>query len=162
MFTEVTALAASQGKTVVDLLDEVYSEYGYFAEFAPDLKLEGAEGAAKIKRLIDSYATDPPTTLDGTAVTGLRHFGKEDIRDEEGDLVPKEALLFLDLADGRRFAVRPSGTEPKVKFYFFGSRKPAPGQSLAPAELAAAKVEVPASLRRLWDSMQQDIQRRLG
>jgi phosphoglucomutase len=162
MFTEVAALAASQGRTVADLLDDIYAEYGYFAEFAPDLKLEGAEGAAKIKKLIESYATDAPKNLDGTAVVGFRHFGKEDIYDEEGDLVPKEALLMLDLADGRRFAVRPSGTEPKVKFYFFGSRKPAKDRVLTVAELAAAKKEVPASLERLWASMQPDIQRRLG
>lgn len=161
MLVEMAATAASQGKTLYQVLDEIYAEYGYFTEMAADLKLEGAEGAAQIQRLIASYADNPPRELDGTPVMSLRHFGKEDIFDEEGDLVPKEALLFVDLADGRRFAVRPSGTEPKVKFYFFGRRLPALGQTLSAEELAAAKAEVPASLRRLWESMQADIQTRM-
>ncbi len=162
MFAELAALAASQGRTVADLLDDVSKEYGYFAEFAPDLKLEGAQGAVQIRKLVDSYATNPPTQLDGSPVTGLRHFAKDVIHDEEGDLVPKENLLFVDLADGRRFAVRPSGTEPKVKYYFFGSRLPAPGSALTDAELDAAKAEVPANLKRLWETMQPDIQARLA
>lgn len=161
MFVELAALAASQGRTVAALLDDVYSEYGYFAEISRDLKLEGAQGAAQIAKLVESYATHPPKSLDGSPVVAMRHFGKEEIRDEEGDVVPHEALLFVDLADGRRFAVRPSGTEPKVKFYFFGQRRPADGARLSPSELAAAKSEVPGALQRLWDTMQPDIQARL-
>ncbi len=161
MFVELAALAASQGRTVAALLDDVWAEYGYFAEVSRDLKLEGAQGAAQIATLVESYATRPPAELDGSPVVRLRHFGKEEIHDEEGDLVPPEALLFVELADGRRFAVRPSGTEPKVKFYFFGKRLPAPGARLTAAELAAAKSEVPAALHRLWDSMQSDIRARL-
>lgn len=161
MFVEIAALAASQGQTVADLLDDVYAEYGYFAEISKDLKLEGAQGAAQIKKLVESYAANPPKELDGSPVTSLRHFGKDVIHDEEGDLVPKEALLFVELADGRKFAVRPSGTEPKVKYYFFGKKLPATGQKLTAEELAAAKTDVPASLQRLWDTMQPDIQARL-
>lgn len=162
MFVELAALAASQGRTVTDLLDDIHAEYGYFAEISRDLKLEGAEGAARIATLVDSYARNPPRELDGTAVVGLRHFGIDTIRDEEGDVVPREALLFVELADGRSFAVRPSGTEPKVKYYFFGKRLPAPGSRLSTAELAAAKSEVPAGLARLWDSLQPDIAARLA
>ena len=162
MFVELAALAASQGRTVAALLDDVYAEYGYFAEISRDLKLEGAEGAAQIGKLVESYATHPPKELDGAAVVSLRHFGKDTIHDEEGDVVPPEALLFVELADGRKFAVRPSGTEPKVKYYFFGKRLPAAGARLSEAELAAAKAEVPAGLARLWDSLQPDIKARLA
>jgi phosphoglucomutase len=162
MFVELAALAASQGRTVAALLDDVYAEYGYFAEISRDLKLEGAEGAAQIAKLVESYAARPPAELDGTPVVRLRHFGKDTIHDEEGDVVPREALLFVELADGRTFAVRPSGTEPKVKYYFFGKRRPASGQAFSTAELAAAKAEVPTSLHRLWESMQPDIQARLA
>jgi phosphoglucomutase len=162
MFVELAALAASQGRTVAALLDDVYAEYGYFAEISRDLKLEGAEGAAQIGKLVESYATHPPKELDGSPVTALRHFGKDLIHDEEGDVVPREALLFVELADGRKFAVRPSGTEPKVKYYFFGKRLPAAGTTLTAAELAAAKADVPAGLQRLWDTMQPDIQARLA
>lgn len=161
MFVELAALAASEGRTVAALLDEIYAEYGYFAEISRDLKLEGAEGAAQIGKLVDSYATRPPKELDGSPVVSLRHFGKDVIHDEEGDVVPSEALLFVELADGRKFAVRPSGTEPKVKYYFFGKRLPAAGRRLTATELVAAKAEVPAGLQRLWDTMQPDIQARL-
>ncbi len=162
MFTELAALAASQGRTIADLLDDVYAEYGFYAEFTPDLKLEGAEGAAKIRKLVDSYATDMPKEMDGSAVTRLRHFGKDDIIDEDGDLVPKENMLMIELADGRNFAVRPSGTEPKVKFYFFGSRLPSPGARLTPDELAQAKTDVPAASARLWAWVQNDVARRIA
>jgi len=162
MFVELAALAASQGRTVAALLDEVWAEYGYFAEISRDLKLEGAEGAAQIAKLVDSYATRPPAALDGSPVTRMRHFGNDIIHDEEGDQVPREALLFVELADGRKFAVRPSGTEPKVKFYFFGKCLPTAGAPLTADELAAAKTAVPAGLQQLWDSMQPDIQARLA
>lgn len=162
MFVELAALAASQGRTVAGLLDEIYAEYGYFAEISRDLKLEGAEGAAQIGKLVESYASHPPKEFDGSPVVALRHFGKDVIYDEEGDLVPREALLFVELADGRKFAVRPSGTEPKVKYYFFGKKLPTPGTRLTAEELAAAKSAVPSSLQRLWESMQPDIQRRLA
>ena len=74
---------------------------------------------AKIKRLVESYSFSPPTELDGAKVVKMVNYAKDDVVDEEGDQIPKENMLMLDLADGRRFAVRPSGTEPKVKFYFF-------------------------------------------
>jgi len=162
MFVELAALAASQDRTVAALLDDVYAEYGYFAEISRDLKLEGAEGAAQIGKLVESYATRPPQELDGSPVVRLRHFGNDVIHDEEGDVVPREALLFVELADGRMFAVRPSGTEPKVKYYFFGKKLPAAGTRLTAAELSAAKADVPAGLQRLWETMQPDIQARLA
>ena len=162
MFVELAALAASQGRTVAGLLDEIYAEYGYFAEISRDLKLEGAEGAAQIGKLVESYASHPPKEFDGSPVVALRHFGKDVIHDEEGDLVPREALLFVELADGRKFAVRPSGTEPKVKYYFFGKKLPAPSTRLTAEELAAAKSAVPSSLQHLWEAMQPDIQLRLA
>jgi phosphoglucomutase len=161
MFTELAALAASEGRTVIDLMNDVYAEYGFFSEYTPDLKLEGAEGAAKIKTLIQSYAQEPPAEMDDVRVQRFRHFGQEDIIDEEGDLVPKENMLMIELVDGRRFAVRPSGTEPKVKFYFFGQKLPTEGQRLSADALAQAKAEVPESLQRLWSWVQKDVQRRI-
>ena len=123
--------AAAQNRTVVDLLDDIYREFGFFAEFAPDLKLEGAEGAAKIKRLIDKLRerSTAGTRWIADCDRAAAFWASEDIHDEEGDLVPKENLLFLDLADGRRFAVRPSGTEPKVKYLLLWKPPPAPGAS---------------------------------
>ncbi|MEI8235453.1 MAG: phospho-sugar mutase [Verrucomicrobiota bacterium] len=162
MFCEVAAYAKSRGITLDTLLDEIYAEFGYYLEQSGNLVFEGAEGAAKIKRLAESYAATPPKTLDGSAVTGLTNFGAEEICDVEGDLIPKEAMLIFTLADGRRVAVRPSGTEPKIKFYLFGRREPQPGKPFTREELAAIKPEVKAALGRLWEELKADAERRLA
>ena len=81
--------------------------------------------------------------------------------DSEGDPLPKEKMLMIELADGRRVAVRPSGTEPKIKFYMFAQRLPAPGASFTAAELGAIKREVGASLEALWTWVQADVEKRL-
>ncbi len=122
----------------------------------------GADGAAKIRRLVESYSAHPPTELDGAAVVKMLNYATDDIVDEEGDRVPKENMLFLDLADGRRFAVRPSGTEPKVKFYFFASHRLATGKKLKIADLPQIKKEVRAGIDRLWAVIRKDIEARLS
>jgi phosphoglucomutase len=71
-------------------------------------------------------------------------------------------MLFVDLADGRSFAVRPSGTEPKIKYYMFARQVPAAGQKLSREELATAKVSVRASLDSLWAWLEKDIDARLA
>lgn len=162
MFAELAAYAASRGLTVVELLDEVYSEAGYFLEVNQSKVFEGASGAAQIAKLADSYGSNPPTEVDGSAVVNVRDFRKDEIRDEEGEVVAKEKMLFVDLADGRSFAVRPSGTEPKIKYYMFGRQVPAEGQKLSAEELSAAKTRVVASLDSLWKWLEQDIDGRLA
>ena len=112
--------------------------------------MDGADGAVRIEALAKSYAEAPPTEVDGVAVLRVRDFAKQDLYDQEGDLLPKEKMLFVDLADGRSFAVRPSGTEPKIKYYLFG--KAAPG-----AQLGNAKVQVRTGLERLWTWIEQDV-----
>ncbi len=160
MFCEVAAYAKTRGITLDVLLDEIYAEFGYFLEKGTNLVFEGAEGAAKIKALAKSYAENPPKTIDGSAVTCVTNFGTQDIRDVEGDLIPKEAMLILTLADGRRVAIRPSGTEPKIKYYLFGRRNPSPERPFTREELAAIKVEVKASLERLWTELKADAEKR--
>jgi phosphoglucomutase len=153
MFAEVAAYAKSLGKSVPALLDEVYCEFGYYLEIGKSLVMEGADGAAKIQALATSYAENPPTEVDGSAVVRVRDFAKQDLFDQEGDMLPKEKMLFVDLADGRSFAVRPSGTEPKIKFYLFG--KAAPG-----GDLTATKSAVRTGLDNLWKWIEADAARR--
>ncbi|MGD7654476.1 MAG: phospho-sugar mutase [Verrucomicrobiales bacterium] len=153
MFAEVAAYAKSVGKTVPALLDEIYAEYGYYLEIGKALVMEGADGAAKIQGLAASYAENPPSEVDGSAVVRVRDFAKQDLYDQEGDLLPKEKMLFVDLEDGRSFAVRPSGTEPKIKYYLFG--KSAPG-----GELATAKQKVRDGLDGLWAWIEEDAKSR--
>ncbi len=149
MFAEVAAYAKSVGKTLPELLDDIYQEFGFHQEMGKSLVMEGADGAAKIQALANSYAENPPAEVDGSAVVRVRDFAKQDIFDQEGDLLPKEKMLFVDLEDGRSFAVRPSGTEPKIKYYLFG--KAAPG-----GDLEATKAAVAQGLESLWNWIAAD------
>ncbi len=153
MFAEVAAYAKSVGLTLPALLDQIYTEFGYFLEIGKSLVMEGADGAAKIAALAASYAAHPPSECDGSAVVRVRDFASQDLFDEEGDELPKEKMLFVDLADGRRFAVRPSGTEPKIKFYLFGCA----GSDVL---LATAKEQVKSSLASLWSWIEKDAAQR--
>lgn len=162
MFAELAAHAASKGLTVAGLLDEVYCDIGFFMERNESVVFEGAAGAAQIAKLADSYGANPPKEVDGSAVVSVRDFRKPGIIDEEGDPVSTEKMLFVDLADGRSFAVRPSGTEPKIKYYMFGRQTPAAGQKLSTSELAAAKEKVAASLASMWEKLRADIDVRLA
>ena len=93
--------------------------------------------------------------MDGTAVAGLRDFSAGPMVDAEGDPIPAEKMLFIDLVDGRSFAVRPSGTEPKIKYYLFAHS--APG-----AELTAAREAVEASINSLWAAVEADARARMA
>jgi len=155
MFAEVAAYAKSTGTTLPDLLDSIYAEFGYFEERGKSMVMEGADGAARIQALARSFSESPPTEVDGCAVERVRDFATEDLFDEEGDELPKEKMLFVDLADGRAFAVRPSGTEPKIKFYLFGRAEPG-------GELAERKAAVRAGLDALWSAIEADAMERMG
>jgi phosphoglucomutase len=161
MIAEVAAYAKSQGLTLVTLLDRIFAEYGFYLERGESLTMDGAEGAAQIRKLVDSYAAHPPAELDGAAVTSTRNFATEVIHDSEGDRIPAEAMLMITLADRRRIAVRPSGTEPKIKYYMFAAELPASGAFTAD-ELAAIKPKVAASLDRLWQALKADATARLA
>lgn len=153
MFAEVAAYAKSLGVSIPALLDQVYQQFGYYLELGKSLVMEGADGAARISALAASYAANPPSACDGSAVVLVRDFAAQDLFDDEGDALPKEKMLFVDLADGRRFAVRPSGTEPKIKFYLFGN-------SSKETPLAQAKEQVKASLESLWAWIEADAKSR--
>src|SRR6266581_4825250 len=99
MFCEVAAYAKSHGQTVDQLLDEIYSQFGYFAEKNGSLVFEGAEGAGKIKQLVESYARHPFSEVLGSKVTSVRNFETETIRDIEGDEIPKEKMSVFELED---------------------------------------------------------------
>lgn len=155
MFAEVAAYAKASGTTLPDLLDRIYAEFGVHEERGKAMVMEGADGAAKIQALAKSYSERPPVEVDGVAVERVRDFAVDSIFDEEGDELPKEGMLFVDLADGRSFAVRPSGTEPKIKFYLFGKAAP-------DADVAGAKARVAAGLDRLWSAIEADAKARMA
>ena len=161
IFCEVAAYAKSRGQTVDQLLDEVFSIFGYFAEKNGSLVFEGAEGADKIKRLVESYARHPFSEVLGSKVTSVRNFETETIHDIEGDEIPKEKMSIFELEDWTRIAVRGSGTEPKIKYYLFAQRRPERGKFNS-LELERIKSEVEEKLDRLWEWLQKDAQSRLS
>lgn len=162
MFAELAAHAKSKRQTLPELLDQVYADYGYFSEELHSVVLEGAQGATQIRTLAESYSSNPPTEVDGSPVSGVRDFATQQIIDPEGDKIPNEKMLIVDLEDGRAFAVRPSGTEPKVKYYLFGRERPAAGEHFTDDQLAAIKTKVGKSLVSLWDWLDADIKTRLA
>ncbi|WPX41455.1 phospho-sugar mutase [Akkermansia sp. N21116] len=153
LFAELAAYAASIGKTIPELLDELFSEYGVHLEMGKSLVMEGADGAAKIAALAKSYVSSPMTEVHGMKVVAVRDFTKGDMYDEEGDPIPPSDMIFMDLEGGYSFAVRPSGTEPKIKYYFFG--KGNPGEDV-PSSMNAVQVTLDA----LWKDVEADAVRR--
>ena len=161
IFCEVAAYAKSKNLTLDELLDEIYSTFGYYAEKNGALTFEGVEGAAKIKRLLESYVTNPPLEMLGSKVVAVKNFETETFRDVEGDEIPKEKMLIFELADKTRIAVRGSGTEPKIKYYMFAQRSPANGEFTS-EQLARTKREIQDHLEQLWHWLQEDAHARLG
>jgi len=116
MVAEAAAYYRKQGKTLWDVLNEIYAKYGFFAEDEPNLVLEGIAGQQRIQRMMKFFRENIPTNVAGAKVDKVIDYinGYEDIP-------PQNAIrLFLD--NGSWFAVRPSGTEPKIKFYFYSNR----------------------------------------
>lgn len=116
MVAEAAAYYRKQGKTLWDVLQEIYAKYGYFAEDEPNIILEGIPGAQRIQRMMKWFRENIPTEVAGAKVDKVIDYinGYEDIP-------PQNAIrLFLD--NGSWFAIRPSGTEPKIKFYFYSNQ----------------------------------------
>lgn len=152
---ELNAYLATQGIGILECLNNIYKEWGYYKELGKSLVMEGADGAAKIAALTQSYMQRPPVEMDGVGVAAVRDFSTGDMVDAEGDPIPAEKMLFIDLVDGRSFAVRPSGTEPKIKYYLFA-------HSEKGIEPACAKASVEASISALWAAVEADARARMG
>ena len=155
MFAELCAWVKSRGLTVPEYLDELYVKHGYFLEGVINIYYEGATGAAKIRRILDTYRARPPAAFGDVRVAKFEDFGRQTIRDADGEEIPKQDLYFVTLANGYSFAGRGSGTEPKMKFYIFAQAKVA-----GAAELPAVKLQVKAELDRLKALIEADAKSR--
>lgn len=162
MFAELAVHAKSRGKTILDFLDAIYSELGYYQEKLGQLVYEGADGAQKIRNILRSYETNPPRQIAGINVREISNYSKQDIFDVEGEKLPKELLLFVNLENGSRYAVRGSGTEPKIKFYMFAVNKPKSGTTFKAAELKEVKAATSNFLSDLWKAIENDASQRAG
>ena len=155
MFAELCAAVKAQGKTVPEYLDEVYLKYGFYLEGVINIYYEGASGAAKIKRILETYRSAPPKAFGDLAVTQFQDFGVTVFKDADGEAIPKQDLYLVTLANGYTFAARGSGTEPKMKFYVFASAKVG-----SATELATVKTQVKAELDRVKALLEADAQKR--
>ncbi len=162
MFAELAAYAKSQGQTPVELLDQLFCEFGVFLEGQHAEVLAGADGAAQIQALAKDYSENAPSEADGSAVTNVRDFANNTYIDEEGDEIPNEKMLIVDLADGRAFAMRPSGTEPKIKFYIYQRPEPGADASIAPEALADARAAAEEKFESLKSWIVNDMKDRLA
>jgi phosphoglucomutase len=157
MICELAAYLKRSGLSFAQYLDGIYQKYGYFQEGLLNLYFEGAEGSAKIRRIIDSYREDSPDELAGIEVEKMTDFANEDLEDADGKAIPKEDFFFLDLANGYSYAVRASGTEPKIKFYTFARE-----EVNEPGELAGARAKAAETLKALSGAIEADARERAG
>lgn len=123
IFAECAAWASSKGKSLYELLIDLYLEYGLFKEKLVNIVRKGMSGQAEIKAMMDNYRLNPPKHIDGIAVALVKDYKlsktKDQITGMESEIdLPKSDVLQFFLADGSKISVRPSGTEPKIKFYF--------------------------------------------
>ncbi|NEW66322.1 phospho-sugar mutase [Carnobacteriaceae bacterium zg-84] len=121
LIAEVAAYYKKQGKTLYDGLQALYEKHGYFLEKTISVTLAGIEGIAKIKALMTQFRQEPLQTFGGIQIVETQDFATSTITLENGDVkpldMPKSDVLKYLLADGTWVAIRPSGTEPKIKFY---------------------------------------------
>jgi phosphoglucomutase len=155
MFVEAAVWAKSQGRDLLQELDGIYRKHGLYLEKLGNLEMPGAEGAKQIARAVASYQGQPPKEWGGRKVVGVEDYEKGRHQDVDGKEIPKERMLMFDLGEGFRVAVRASGTEPKMKCYFFGKRKVG-----ANGDLGKAKNELAGELEKLWEWTRQDAVRR--
>lgn len=140
LVAEIAAYYRSRGLTLADGIDEIYKEYGYFAEKTISVTLSGVDGAAEIKKIMDKFRENGPKQFNNTDIVLLEDFQKQTATKNDGIIsnltTPPSNVLKYTLADDSWIAVRPSGTEPKIKFYIATV-----GNDLADAETKIANIE---------------------
>ncbi|MEZ5072460.1 MAG: phospho-sugar mutase [Bacteroidales bacterium] len=123
MIAELAAWAKDQGKSIYDVLLDMYREFSCYQEGLVNMVRKGKSGAEEIQQMMDGFRAQPPRAFCGSAVRTIHDYLTQETTDLESgkktpiDLPKSNVLQFL-LADGSKISVRPSGTEPKIKFYF--------------------------------------------
>jgi phosphoglucomutase len=156
LFAELAAAVKDRKQTVLEYLDDLYIDVGHFDERHINKFYEGREGAAKIGSLMAAFRAHPPRQLGGLTLTEVFDYKTHQIRGLSRELPPRplpqpsgDLLIFHADRPGARFAVRPSGTEPKIKFYLFMRT-----DVRSPELLPAAKAES----EQLLDRMARDVE----
>jgi phosphoglucomutase len=151
MFCEVAAYLKSQEMTFPEFLDSLYLQHGYYEEKTINIYYEGAAGSQKIKNILESYRSGAPKAFGDVKVSGFTDFGKDEIIDADGQKIPPQDFYFLELSNGYSFAVRGSGTEPKIKFYVFGR-----SEVLDPEDLIKVKAVAAVEMQTVLAAIEAD------
>ena len=122
LLAEICAWAKDQGKTLYDVLMDIYVEYGFSKETTVNVVKPGKSGADEIKAMMDNFRANPPKEIGGSAVKLIKDYKTLKVTDVQGDVneldMPETSnVLQYFTEDGTKISVRPSGTEPKIKFY---------------------------------------------
>jgi phosphoglucomutase/phosphomannomutase len=141
LISELAAELKAKGQSMHDYLSELYRQHGLHREDLINVLMEGSEGMAAMKSLMKAFRENPPRSLGGMTVGHVRVYETQTRRTLGGSPVvdrlegPKGNMIILDMMDeGNYVAVRPSGTEPKVKFYIFTRLNPVDSQDLDAAD----------------------------
>lgn len=122
MIAEAAAWAASQDKTVFDILRDIYLEFGFYLEGLLAVVKKGMSGADEIRKIMERFRNDPPAMVNGSKIIRIKDYDSSLSKDmlsglEEKIDLPKSNVLQFFMEDGSKISMRPSGTEPKIKFY---------------------------------------------
>ncbi len=123
VLAEIACYAKENNKTLVDLLNDIYSQYSVFLEDLVSITLKGKDGLEKIDQIMNTLRSNPPTSFASVDVVNSKDYHTSVEKDASGKILgeidlPKSNVLEFNLKDGTRITARPSGTEPKIKFYF--------------------------------------------
>ena len=143
---EMAAWYTMRGMTVYEGLQELFEKYGYYKEMQKSYTLEGISGIQKRQEIVDNLRNNVPEAFGNAKVVAVRDYLKGVRTDfanntEEALTLPKSDVLYYELSDGTYFVVRPSGTEPKIKFYLFVNGK--------------TKAEADKNMENLWNSVSE-------
>ena len=145
LICEMASYYKRQGKTLVDVMNELYETYGYYQNATLNFGFEGEDGMKTMQKIMDTLRQEPPTEIAGAKVVGRSDYQlSQSYGDKEGAIdLPKSNVLEYRLENGCKLIVRPSGTEPKIKIYLSG-KGATMDESLA--EIEKMKAAAPALL----------------
>ncbi|OFZ20428.1 MAG: phosphomannomutase [Bdellovibrionales bacterium GWB1_55_8] len=143
LFAEMAAVYHSRGSSVLKELEGVYRSFGLYLSRQKSVTMKGLDGSAKIASIMNALRADPPASIGEFTVEAIRDYQKQTRRSKDGGVttlaLPPSNVLSFEITGGSRVIARPSGTEPKIKFYFDLREQVIAGESMAAAEARAQK-----------------------
>lgn len=156
MFCEFIAYLKSKKLSYIDYLNEIYTKYGYFKEELLSFTFEGSNGAKKIQHLMQSYRQNTPKRVNDSRLLTFSDFSTIGLwKDADGKVIPESNFLIFRLLNGCSIAIRPSGTEPKIKLYLFGQEEVQENE-----QLSDVKHRVDERVKALKAWFQADVEKR--